>query len=143
MRWRADADKLVHVRQMVRVTFPPILYGWLLPRGIVWFIRVVSRFTARFIWQVFIRIHSEMRLLCMADAALGAAVGYFAGSAIIGALAGGVFGLVNYAVVTKRVLEPRGLLPARQSSLADATVGAVRFPEPFCGFGDFFNIICG
>lgn len=106
-------DQIIQLRKVNYMVFPPRVIFWHLPRGIVWLVRATSKILARFCWQVFIRIHSEMRLLCMADAALGAAVGYWAGSAVIGAISGGVFGLVNYAVVTKRILEPRGLLPAR------------------------------
>lgn len=110
---RTNEDKITQLRKLNYAVFPPVVIFWHLPRGLAWLALTASKFLARFCWQVFIRIHSEMRLLCMADAALGAAVGYWAGSTIIGALAGGVFGLVNYAVVTKRILEPRGLLPAR------------------------------
>ena len=41
---------------------------------------------------------------CAVDAMIGAAVGFFAGSAIIGALVGGLFGVLNYEVVSKRLL---------------------------------------
>jgi len=54
--------------------------------------------------ETFIYIHSEMRVLCFVSAALGACVGYFLGSATIGAIAGCVFGIVNYEIVSKRIL---------------------------------------
>lgn len=96
--------------------FPLIVVFVHLPRGMHWLWGKAPRFI-RFCkclgWEFFIRIHSERRLLCGFDAMLGAGVGYFAGSAIIGALAGGVFGLINYAVVTKRILEPHGFLSVR------------------------------
>lgn len=56
---------------------------------------------ARFLWQVFLLIHSEMRLLCGLDAAIGAAIGYWLGNALIGAIAGGIFGLANFEVVSR------------------------------------------
>lgn len=108
---------------------PPLVLFWHLPRGIWWVARrlpramivtvvgiargvvAFARFMKRFAWELFLRIHSEMRLLCGVDAMLGAAVGYFAGSAIIGALAGGIFGVLNYAIVTERWLKPKGYLP--------------------------------
>ncbi len=121
-------------RRLAYCAFPPLVIFWHLPRGLWWIIRripraiavaaigigrgtvVFVRFLPRFGWQVFIRIHSEMRILCGTDAALGAAVGYFAGSAIIGAAVGGLFGVVNYALVTERWLRPRGYLPVRAKS---------------------------
>jgi hypothetical protein len=124
-------QKYLEGREIFLYAFPPIFIFYHLPRGLWWIIRrtpravVVAavaigrglaafvRFLPRFGWQVFIRIHSEMRILCGTDAMLGAAVGYFAGSATIGAVAGGLFGVVNYAFVTERWLRPRGYLPAR------------------------------
>lgn len=106
---------------------PPVVFFWHIPRGLYWLIprlphvlavtgkglASAARFLGRFAWQVFIRIHSEMRVLCGVDAMIGTTVGYFAGSAIIGALAGGAFGVINYALVTERWLKPKGYLPAR------------------------------
>jgi len=54
----------------------------------------------KFLKHLFILIHSDMRMLCGLDAALGAAVGYYFSNAIIGALAGGVLGVFNYQVVS-------------------------------------------
>ena len=69
------------------------------------------RALGRFGWEFFLLIHSEIRLLCGVDAAIGACVGYFAGSAIIGAVAGGIFGVINYEVISKRVL---GIIKTRR-----------------------------
>lgn len=76
-----------------------------------------GRFCARFGWQIFVRIHSEQRLICAADACLGAAVGHILGrghgyalATTIGASAGYVLGFVNYAVVTERWLRPKGYI---------------------------------
>jgi hypothetical protein len=118
-------------RRFAYCVFPPLVIFYHLPRGLWWIIRripravavaaigvgrsllALARFLPRFGWQIFIRIHSEMRILCGTDAMAGAAVGYFAGSAIIGAVVGGLFGVANYALVTERWLRPRGYLPAR------------------------------
>ena len=52
---------------------------------------------------VFFRlIHSEARLVCALDAALGAAIGYFAGNAAIGGLAGGILGLGHFWLARRR-----------------------------------------
>ncbi len=55
--------------------------------------------------QTFLLIHSELRLLCLTDAMIGAGVGYFCGNALIGGLAGAVFGLGNYRLVSVRLLK--------------------------------------
>lgn len=81
-------------------------------KGIIY---IVPR-TPKFIWKViivlaqfiktlFIMIHSEIRLLCGVDAAIGAVIGYLTGNVIVGAFAGGLFGVLNYEIVSKRVLK--------------------------------------
>lgn len=64
----------------------------------------------RFIKTLFIMIHSEIRLLCGIDAAIGAAIGYIAGSVLIGAISGGLFGALNYEILSKRILH---LVPSK------------------------------
>ncbi len=63
---------------------------------------------AAFIWKLlrifFILIHSDIRIICGLDSALGAAIGYFCGNAIVGALAGGVLGVFNYKIISQKVL---------------------------------------
>jgi hypothetical protein len=78
--------------------------------GIPRFVCRIVALLADYIWLVFLTIHSEIRLLCGVDAMLGAAIGYYAGSAVIGAIAGGLLGVINYALITERVLKPRGLV---------------------------------
>lgn len=65
------------------------------------------RFIASFIKELFLLIHSEMRLLCGVDAALGAAAGYFFVSPILGALIGAAIGVANYKIVSERILHIR------------------------------------
>lgn len=72
------------------------------------------RFLKRFCWELFLRIHSEIRLLCGIDAMIGTTIGYFAGSAIIGALVGGLFGVLNYAIITELYLKRLGYLPIKE-----------------------------
>lgn len=97
------------------------MYFWVVPRAMLKGVRLIATMgpglivkgavtVARFFWYLFILIHSEVRLLCGLDAAFGAAVGFYFGNAIVGALAGGMFGVINYEVVSKRWLK---LVPAR------------------------------
>ena len=46
--------------------------------------------------SLFVLIHSEVRVLCALDSAVGATIGYFAGNAFVGALAGGLLGVFHY-----------------------------------------------
>ncbi|MDD2785506.1 MAG: hypothetical protein PHS79_01275 [Patescibacteria group bacterium] len=109
-------------------TFPPVAIFWHLPRGLYFVVRhvvprvaisvsediwVVVCFLGRFFWQVFIRIHSERRLICGVDAMIGAAIGLAFHHALIGALAGGIIGLINYALITERWLKPHGYVTAK------------------------------
>jgi hypothetical protein len=59
----------------------------------------------KFGWYIFKGVHSDMRLLCMVDSALGAASGYYFGSAILGGVVGMILGLVNYEIVSIRWLK--------------------------------------
>lgn len=63
------------------------------------------RIALRFLWTVFKLIHSEERLLCGIDAFAGAMVGYFSGSVLLGAVAGGLIGVANYEIVSRRILK--------------------------------------
>ena len=63
------------------------------------------RLVCRFCWLVYKEIHSDIRLLCGLDAAIGVVIGYFSGQALIGGLAGGLWGLINYEIVSKHLLK--------------------------------------
>ena len=72
------------------------------PARIVWSgICVLGLFSK----QVLVLIHSDVRLLCGTDAAIGAGIGYLAHNPLIGALAGGILGLANYELVSIRWLK--------------------------------------
>jgi hypothetical protein len=60
--------------------------------------------SGRFIKRVYILIHSEYRSLCAVDIAFGGTIGYIAGSMITGMIFGGIFWLINYQMVTRRIL---------------------------------------
>jgi hypothetical protein len=66
---------------------------------------VCVRITKAFIFEVFIHVHSERRMICFVDATLGAAAGYFLGSALVGAFVGVLLGIANYEIVSKRWLK--------------------------------------
>src|SRR5207253_919220 len=69
------------IRALVYMIAPPVVIFWHIPRLLIGCIR----FVGRFVWHLFLLIHSELRLLCGVDALIGAGVGYFMHSALIGA----------------------------------------------------------
>ena len=73
------------------------------PRVLVSIIRM-ARVVGVFLKEFLGLIHSEVRLLCGVDAAIGATIGYFCGNAIVGAIAGGLLGVFNFEVLSIRVL---------------------------------------
>lgn len=60
---------------------------------------------ALFLKTAFIYMHSDFRLLYGISGAMGASIGYFNGSAIIGAFTGGFFALFSREIVSKRFLK--------------------------------------
>lgn len=97
---------------------PFSVYCYYLPLGLWWCLKktpfvlllaakglkLLIILAALFIARVFVLIHSDIRLLCMIDAMIGTAVGHFMGSAVIGMLAGGIVGVLNYVIVSRRIL---------------------------------------
>ena len=137
-KWSRVLEHESTFREFAYIISPPTVIFWHVPRTIAFLIcgspkafrrtknvlgnifgmipgelKAASSWMKRFGWELFVRIHSERRLICGVDALLGSAVGYFAGSAAIGALAGGILGVINYAVVTEHWLRPRGYIRAR------------------------------
>lgn len=85
-----------------------VVLCFVIPRGLLWLtmrIPPAVTFLIRVAKRTFILIHSEIRLLCMTDAMLGALVGYFCGNALVGGVAGAVLGVVNYKLVSVRWLK--------------------------------------
>ncbi|MBL7022080.1 hypothetical protein ISR92_02060 [Patescibacteria group bacterium] len=71
-------------------------------------IKAISTFfmkIAKLIRYIFVEIHSDIRLLCAVDAMIGAGIGYFYTNPIIGMIAGGILGVINYELVSKRWLK--------------------------------------
>ena len=83
---------------------------FIVAKGVVLLLTLLPRFT----WNVFVLIHSELRLLCLLYGGLGAVAGtLIAGTlagTLVGALAGGIFGVLNFEIVSKRLLK---LVPSR------------------------------
>lgn len=64
-----------------------------------------GKVVAKFLWFLFTQIHSDIRVLCLVDAGIGTVLGiFYFGSPVMGAFAGGLLGLLNYEIVTKRIL---------------------------------------
>lgn len=78
--------------------------GKAIPRALIW-IWNLAKILALFGWLVFKSIHSNWRVLCLIDAAIGTAIGCLTGSAIIGGIAGAVIGALNYQLVSVRLLK--------------------------------------
>lgn len=98
--------------ELVKYLNPFSVFLYLAPIGLWWIARRTPRVVAiavsalAMFFVALIRIiYSDMRLLCGTDAALGAAIGYFAGNPIIGAAAGGIIGVLNFELVSKRLLK--------------------------------------
>jgi len=62
-------------------------------------------FILPFLRRFFFLIHSQERLLCAFDAALGAGIGYLCGNPFVGALCGGILGVANFEIVSRRILK--------------------------------------
>ena len=108
--------------QKIHAHIPLLFWIWYAPKGAIsgaiWIgrrvpamVRTLSRFAR--CWFDF--VHSDLRLLCMIDAAIGATVGYCFHNPVIGAIVGGLSGLLNYEILSVRVLK---LIPTEQSILA-------------------------
>ena len=109
-----DVDK--KTRKSLLRWNPVRIYCWIVPKyiflGVVYLIKHTPKFIAeivktilRFTKHVFIEIHSEIRLLCGIDAAIGVCIGFFTGgNALIGGIAGAIFGGLNYEIISKRIL---------------------------------------
>ena len=82
-------------------------------KGIRWlFVHAPSAaaLIGRFVKTAFRYVHSDIRMLCFVDAALGASAGVYFGSALIGGIIGLILGVINYEVISVRVLK---LVPRR------------------------------
>ncbi len=55
--------------------------------------------------KIFLTIHSELRLLCAVDAGVGVVIGYLCGNPLVGAIVGGLTGVINFELFSKRLLK--------------------------------------
>jgi hypothetical protein len=95
------------------------VWGWIVPKGIlggVWRILCLIPASAfaigRFFQYLFKLTHTEIRLLCGVDAAIGAAIGFYFHNAFIGAIVGGLWGVMNFELFSIRLLK---LVPQERS----------------------------
>jgi hypothetical protein len=82
---------------------------WGLLQAASWIIFTAAPFIAvegsRFLKLTFVYVHSTRRTICFVDAGLGALIGFTYGSPIIGAIAGALLGVLNYELVSVRLLK--------------------------------------
>lgn len=71
-----------------------------LPNRIVRAIFAIFKVLVSFLWKLFKLIHSDVRVLCLIDGAIGGVIGYLFGQPLIGAVFGAAFGMLNYRVVS-------------------------------------------
>lgn len=110
-QWRETIKEVIAVQPLILPFVFAIGVPWCVVVGIRKyagpFARVLSSALGviyRFLKHLIVLIHSDERLLCGLDAAIGTAIGYYAGNAFIGAMSGLVFGVLNYEIVSKRIL---------------------------------------
>ncbi|MFA6554244.1 MAG: hypothetical protein WCS89_01930 [Candidatus Paceibacterota bacterium] len=65
-------------------------------------IYVSAKISLKVVWGTFKLIHSDIRILCMTDAMIGATIGYYSGNALFGGIVGAIFGVLNYEIISKR-----------------------------------------
>jgi len=97
-------DIVIENIKMFRSLTPFHVYLIYIPKIFYFLYRKGIPASVAFIKKVIVLIHSDIRLLCGFNAAIGTGIGYFAGSAIIGMLFGGFIGILNYELISKKVL---------------------------------------
>ena len=107
----SKAGDLEHASKIIKTAHPIPFFCWTLPRYIIWVIaRIPSamaigyRFCSAFICTTFKYVHSNARLLFGIDVAIGVAVGHYTGSALIGGLAGGAWWLLDWHLISVKVM---------------------------------------
>lgn len=84
----------------VYLYYPAQIVIWVVPQ-----IPAGAVILYNFLKNLFLLIHSDLRLLCGINSLIGAVVGYFSGNVLVGALAGGLLGVVDYEIVSKQILK--------------------------------------
>lgn len=98
-------------------TLLPVLLFWHLPRFLRWIafaaVPEIVGFSLRLAKQWFILVHSDLRAICLMDAFLFAGIGTLVGGPILAwMVGGGAFGVLNYRIVSLRILK---LQPVRSA----------------------------
>lgn len=122
-----DEEAIPHmIKNPSKLANPFKVYLWIIPRGILLGLRwmvlclpicifgvwVGIKGISKLSWHLFRLIHSEIRLLCGLDATIGAMIGYYCGNALIGAVAGGILGVLNFELLSIRFFK---FVPQTQS----------------------------
>lgn len=109
---------LVQAKMGVWRLLLPIVLFYHLPHGLWWCAKQVpaaAAFFGRLARHWFRLVHSDLRVLCFADAFLFAGVGTLVGGPILAWMfIGGVFGLFNYEVVSVHFFGQRPILLRRR-----------------------------
>jgi hypothetical protein len=61
--------------------------------------------TYQFFRFIFRYVHNDIRIICFVDAMIGTWIGYNFGSPIIGCFSGGILGVVNYYIVSIKIMK--------------------------------------
>lgn len=110
-------DEMAQRRFVATHTLLPVLLFWHLPRFLGWIafaaVPEIVGFSLRLAKQWFILVHSDLRTICLMDAFLFAGIGTLAGGPILAwMVGGGAFGVLNYRIVSLRILK---LQPVRSA----------------------------
>lgn len=101
-------ESITLYEKIIMIIHPIPLFLWVLPRGIWWLIAkgipLALRFCKSFIATAYRYVHSNARLLFGIDIAIGVAVGYYTGNALLGGLAGGCWWLLDWHLISVRVM---------------------------------------
>ncbi len=107
-----DTKEKLRLREKFKICIkfynPIMIYLYYPAKGIAWSaprIPAGAMILYNFLKNLFFLIHSDLRLLCGVDSLIGAVTGYFTGNALIGALAGGMLGIADYEIISKRYLK--------------------------------------
>lgn len=70
-----------------------LTFAWI---GVLWVIQWLGGLLGKLVGGTFILIHSDARLICGTDAALGAFIGFSLNNALVGGITGALIGVLHY-----------------------------------------------
>lgn len=119
----SDREKIASYKRFSLIHGPLLPFWWIYKIG-MWVVDLlqisalvfaeICLFTARFVWKLFVLVHTHERALIVTDGVLGAAVAF--PTLVVGAhmqvlpalslgfLLGGLLGVINFELISKRVL---------------------------------------